>query len=132
MAWDENKSTFDDRPDVPGNQKITATEWNNHVQHQKNHGVRPFTQVTTTASATANGGESHWVDTSGGNVTVTLPAPEPGKRVRVKHIADGGTGNTCAVSPNGTETIDGSGTNFTVSLDASYEFESDGTNWETH
>lgn len=35
MNWDDNKSTFDDRPNVPNDQKLTAGEWNDHVADQK-------------------------------------------------------------------------------------------------
>jgi len=40
MDWDETKETFQDRPDVPADEKLTADEWNNHVTDQKNHAGR--------------------------------------------------------------------------------------------
>lgn len=93
-----------------------------------------WTQSWWTASESGNVasvGDSIWVDTSGGNVTVTLPAPAQSARVRVKHATDGGTGNNCFVSPNGTETIDSSSSDYPVPDNAGYEFESDGAEWET-
>lgn len=31
MPWDDTKDTFDQRPDIPDNQKLQASEWNQHV-----------------------------------------------------------------------------------------------------
>ncbi|AFH21827.1 hypothetical protein OSG_eHP10_00085 [environmental Halophage eHP-10] len=40
MAWDDSKSTFQQRPDVPDDEKLTADEWNVHVNDQKDHSNR--------------------------------------------------------------------------------------------
>lgn len=97
-------------------------------------GSSGWTQTVWTATEsgnTASRGSSVWVNTSGGNVTVNLPTPAHSAQVRVKHTTHGGTGNDCLVSPNGTESIDGNGTDYPVPYNATYTFESDGTNWET-
>lgn len=91
-----------------------------------------FAQVTTSTNSLLSSGESHWAKSSNGSLVLQLPTPTKSAGVRIKHIDDGGTGNTCTVSANTSESIDGGGTTFTVPLDSSYEFESDGTNWETH
>lgn len=84
------------------------------------------------SGSTASVGESIWVDTSSGNVSVVLPSPTPGAQVKIKHTTDGGSGNTCEVSPNGTESIDGTSGSQPIQLDGSYTFESNGSNWESY
>lgn len=91
-----------------------------------------FTQVRVESggSYTASDGESVWVDTTSGNTTINTPTEAQSARIRIKHIDDGGTGNTCTVSAN-SGSIDGGNSQYTVPEDSAYEFESDGTNWET-
>ena len=60
-------------------------------------------------------------------MTVTLPTPSAGARVRVKKI-DAST-NTVTVSPSGTETIDGASSHTISQQYETYEYVSDGTNW---
>ena len=40
MTWDDSKSTFQTRPDVAADEKLTSGEWNNHVDDQKDHSGR--------------------------------------------------------------------------------------------
>jgi len=49
MTWDNNKNTFDSRPSVPSDEKLTASEWNNHVSDQK--GRVPFGPLANRPSA---------------------------------------------------------------------------------
>jgi hypothetical protein len=49
MTWDNNKNTFDSRPSVPSDEKLTAAEWNNHVSDQK--GRVPFGPLADRPSA---------------------------------------------------------------------------------
>jgi len=49
MTWDNNKNTFDSRPSVPNDEKLTASEWNNHVADQK--GRVPFGPLANRPSA---------------------------------------------------------------------------------
>jgi len=40
MAWDDTKTTFQTRPDVPDDEQLKSSEWNNHVTDQKDHSAR--------------------------------------------------------------------------------------------
>ena len=86
-----------------------------------------WTVTKVTANYTASDGEIVLVDASGGAVTVTLPTPSSGARVRVKKI-DAST-NTVTVSPSGTETIDGASSHSISQQYETYEYVSDGTDW---
>jgi len=86
-----------------------------------------WTVTKVTANYTASDGEIVLVDASGGAVTVTLPTPSNGARVRVKKI-DAST-NTVTVSPSGTETIDGASSHTISQKNEAYEYVSDGTDW---
>jgi hypothetical protein len=69
------------------------------------------------------------VDTTGGNVTLTLPDPAKtiGRRFTVKRISGGG--NNAIVVPFASETIDGmSSVSFNVQW-RSYMFRSNGVDW---
>jgi hypothetical protein len=60
-----------------------------------------------TSTFTAVNGEGYFVNTSGGVVTVNLPAGSVGAIVSIKDYAQSFDNNTCTVSPNGSEKIDG-------------------------
>jgi hypothetical protein len=232
MAWDESKSTFQQRPAVAGDEKLTADEWNVHVNDQKDHsnrhesgGVDEITVeglsgdladpqdpkqeavedfvdallaagnavsltyddandtltvdvvdgaidhdslagfvtnehvdhsgVTITAGRGLTGGgdltstrtlNAHdvttqtgdytagendvvLVDASGGNVTITLPAPSESIMVTVKRIDS--SSNTVTIATPGTETIDGeSAPEVDIQYEA-HEIVSNGSNYFT-
>lgn len=65
------------------------------------------------------------VDTTGGNVTVTLNTPPAGKIYNIKKIA---AGNTLTIDGNGA-TIDGSATKTVTTLNANTQIQFDGTNY---
>lgn len=73
-------------------------------------------------------GESVWVDASGGATTVQLPTPDAGIAVRVV-VVD--ATNDVTVTRDGTETIDGSASDLTLSAEQALALESDGANWRT-
>lgn len=128
MAWDDSKSTFQTRPDVPGDEKLTSTEWNAHVTDQQNRGYNDLTTVTS--DYTASPQEIVLADASGGNVTVTLPAPEAAALVSVKRIDDG-SANTVILTTPGGQTIDGeTDPELSVQYEA-HEITSDGTEYYT-
>ena len=60
-----------------------------------------------TSTFTAVNGEGYFVNTSGGVVTVNLPAGSVGAIVSIKDYAQSFDDNTCTVSSNGSEKIDG-------------------------
>ena len=85
----------------------------------------PITTVTANTTLT-DLQHTILVDASGGNITITLPAPTTGKVYVIKKI-DSST-NTVTVDA-GTQTIDGANTK---TLSAQYEvlrIQSDGSNW---
>lgn len=60
MTWDNNKNTFDSRPSVPSDEKLTASEWNTHVSDQK--GRVPFGPLADRpAAADASNGDVWFV-----------------------------------------------------------------------
>lgn len=125
MTWDSTKSTFQARPDVPAGEKLTSTEWNNHVTDQQNRG---YTDLTTqTADYTASPQEVVLVDASGGAITITLPSPESAASVVVKKIDS--SGNAVTISTPGSETIDGDASRTLSAQYVSREIMSDGTNY---
>ena len=83
--------------------------------------------TSQTSNYTASDGDIVLVDASSGAVTITLPSPSEGAKVRVKKI-DAST-NTVTVSPSATETIDGSSSHAISKQYETYEYVSDGTNW---
>ncbi|UBF23337.1 hypothetical protein M1M40_gp59 [Halorubrum tailed virus 29] len=126
MTWDDSKKTFQTRPDVPADEKLTSGEWNNHVTDQQNRGYNDLSTVT--ADYTAGAQEIVLVDASGGPVTVTLPAPESAASVVVKKID--ASGNAVTIATPGGETIDGdSERTLTATTQPSREIMSDGTNY---
>jgi hypothetical protein len=68
------------------------------------------------------------VDSSGGNVTITLPtaASDAG---RVFVVRKNASANTVTIDPDGSETINGSATLALTAQYTSYTLMSDGTNW---
>ena len=86
-----------------------------------------WTVKSVNANYTASDGEIVLVDASGGAVTITLPSPSNGARVRVKKIDS--SNNTVTVQPSGSETIDGASSHTISQQYETYEYVSDGTNW---
>jgi len=125
MAWNDTKDTFQDRPDVPTDEKITSGEWNTHVTDQENRGY--VTVRTVTADATAATQEIILADASGGDLTVTLPAPESAAVVTVKKVS--ASGNTVTVATPGAETIDGDSERTISGANVAREITSDGSNY---
>ena len=60
-----------------------------------------------TSTFTAANGEGYFVNTTGGAITVNLPAGTAGSIVSVKDYAQTFDTNTCTVSPNGSQKIEG-------------------------
>ena len=67
------------------------------------------TSVTTTPYAVTPADTLLWVDTSGGAITITLPAAATrlGKALEIKDITGNANANNISIVPNGAETIDG-------------------------
>jgi hypothetical protein len=127
MAWDESKSTFQQRPAVAGDEKLTADEWNAHTTDQKLRGYASL--ATVTADYTASAQEIVLVDASGGNVTVTLPTPTDATATIIKRID--ASANTVTIATPGTETIDGeSAPEVDIQYEA-HEIVSNGTDYFT-
>ena len=88
-------------------------------------GYQPITTITANTTLT-DLQHTILVDASGGNITITLPAPTTGKVYIIKKIDN--TANTVTIDA-GTQTIDGVNTK---TLSAQYEvlrIQSDGNNW---
>jgi chemotaxis protein CheY-P-specific phosphatase CheC len=125
MVWDESKQTNQVQDNVPDNEQITASEWNDHVADQKSRGYDTVTTVTSNYNASSN--ETVLADASGGAVTVTLPAVSEADVTTIKKIDTSSNGVTIE-TPN-TETIDGDSS---VTITGEYitrEIISDGTNY---
>ena len=60
-----------------------------------------------TSTFTAVNGEGYFVNTSGGAVTVNLPAGSAGAIISIKDYAQSFDNNTCTIAANGSEKIDG-------------------------
>jgi len=116
MAWFDDKATGDE---------ITSNEWDNHVVDQENRGYNDLRTVTS--NTTANPQEVLLADSSGGNLTITLPSPESAAVVTIKKIS--GSGNTVTVATPGSETIDGSSSLSISAEDVARELISDGSNY---
>lgn len=127
MAWDDSKSTFQTRPDVPSGQKLTADEWNAHKTDQKLRGYASLATVTADYSASAQ--EIVLVDASGGNVTVTLPTPTNATATIIKRID--GSANTVTIATPGSETIDGESAPEVDRQYEAHEIVSNGSNYFT-
>jgi len=116
MAWFDDKATGDE---------LTSDEWDNHVVDQENRGYNDLRTVTS--NTTANPQEVLLADSSGGNLTITLPNPESAEVVTIKKIS--GSGNTVTVDTPGSETIDGSSSLSISGEDVAREIISDGNNY---
>jgi len=91
--------------------------------------IAPSTISSINSNTSAVNKTIYLVDTSGGAVTVTLPAPTNGAIVVVKDTGSAQT-NNISVAPNGAEDIDG--VNASYVIDANFEsdtFVSNGTDW---
>jgi hypothetical protein len=73
------------------------------------------TTVKTTGTFTAANGEGYFLDTSGGVITVNLPAGSAGDIVAFKDYLNTWDSNAVTLTPNGTDKI--GGTNASSSLD---------------
>ena len=75
--------------------------------------------VTTvkTSTFTAVAGEGYFVNTTSGEVDVTLPAGSPGAVVAVKDYAGTWDTNNCIIISNGSEKIGGSTNNATLNTE---------------
>lgn len=77
-------------------------------------------------------GESIWADTVDGNIDLNAPSRSNGVRCRIKHVTDGGSAGTCTFVREASENVDGAAEDFTIGAGTSEEFETDGSDWETH
>ncbi len=87
--------------------------------------------VTITTNLTATGANfTIFCDTTSGNVTVTLPAAasNAGKLYNIKKVSV--DANTMTIDPNGAELIDLAANVATVTPQASYQIQCDGTGWK--
>lgn len=124
MAWDSTKQTNQVQNDVPDDEQIKSTEWNNHVDDQKSRGYDTVSSVTSNYTASAQ--EIVLVDTSSNAVTVTLPSPSEVAVVTVK-VTD--ASNTTTIATPGSETIDGNSNKTITNQYNALEIASDGTNY---
>lgn len=85
-----------------------------------------WTTSTETASVTASDNDEVLADSSVGAVTITLPTPANGVRVRVVNIDNT---NGVTVGRSGTESINGTAADITLSEFESVELVSNGTDW---
>lgn len=86
------------------------------------------TRTTTSATTLMDSDDLLLVNTTGGNITVTLPlvASNLGRRFAVKKIA---AGNTLTLDGNGSEQIDGAATLAWTTNNLTHVVQSDGTMW---
>ncbi|MDZ4678392.1 MAG: hypothetical protein SGI74_12885 [Oligoflexia bacterium] len=85
---------------------------------------------TISSNTTATPGTTYLVDTSGGAVTVTLPAASQNFYFIVKDKAGSFSTNNCTIARAGTEKIENLSSNKILSGDwGAYTFISDGTDW---
>lgn len=85
-----------------------------------------WTTSTITSDTTASDNDELLADSSSAALTVTLPSPSNGLRVRVMRIA---SANGVTVARNGTENINGNASDLSLSYLESVELVSDGTDW---
>jgi hypothetical protein len=88
----------------------------------------PALETITSNTALNSTHSTVLIDTSSGNVTVTLPAASTvtDRIYTIKLIDDTNTGD---VATNGSEEIDGDSNNFVLTLHESIQIQSDGSNW---
>jgi hypothetical protein len=77
-------------------------------------GSASWTTTVKTSTFTAVAGEGYFVDTTGGAVTVNLPAGTAGAVVAVKDYAGTFDSNNCTLVQNGSDKIGGSTVNVTL------------------
>jgi len=78
-------------------------------------GTVDWDTTAKTASFTAVSGNGYFVNTTSGAITVTLPAGSAGSIVSLKDYANTWNTNNVTVTPNGTDKINGSNGNATLS-----------------
>lgn len=97
------------------------------VQTQLNTKIG-YNVLSISTNTSASAGSTYLVDTSGGAVSVTLPAPAANIFVIVKDIGSAET-NNITVLPNAAETIDGASSDVIDSDFGSATYVSDGSDW---
>jgi len=80
-------------------------------------GSASWTTTVKTGDFTAVAGEGYFVNTTSGEIDVTLPAGSPGAVVAVKDYANTWDTNNCIIISNGSEKIGGSTQNATLSTE---------------
>ena len=80
-------------------------------------GSASWSTTVKTTTFTAVAGIGYFVDTTGGAVTVNLPAGTAGDVIAVKDYANTFDSNNCILAPNGSEKIAGSTTDATLSTE---------------
>lgn len=88
-----------------------------------------FTVSSVSTNTSAVSGTTYLVDSSGGAVAITLPAPAANAYVIVKDGAGAADSNAITVNPNAAETIDGAASFVLSSEYGAKTFVSDGTDW---
>jgi hypothetical protein len=68
-----------------------------------------------TGTVTAATGSGYFVDTTSGGITVNLPAASVGSIVAVSDYASTSASNNITISPNGSDKINGTNDNYTIS-----------------
>ncbi len=72
--------------------------WNGSAWHP----VGDYQRIDVSSSTSAAANRSYWVNTSGGAVTLTLPAsPNAGDFIKVTDVAGTFATNNCTINPNG-------------------------------
>lgn len=89
-------------------------------------GGSSWTTTTVTADTTLSDNDEALVDSSGGTVTVTLPTPSNGVRVRVLRTT---SANSVTIGRSGTENINRTASDLSLNDLESVELVSDGTDW---
>ena len=80
-------------------------------------GSASWTTTVKTGDFTAVAGEGYFVNTTSGEIDVTLPAGTPGAVVAVKDYANTWDTNNCIIISNGSEKIGGATNNATLSTE---------------
>ena len=80
-------------------------------------GSASWNTTVKTSTFTAVAGEGYFIDTTGGAVTVNLPAGTAGAVVAIKDYANTFDTNNCILAPNGSEKIAGDTTNATITTE---------------
>ena len=85
---------------------VTITNNGTQTGFGREGSVNWQTSSIKTSTFTAASGEGYFADTSGGAITMNLPAGTAGSIVAVKDYAQTFDSNTCTVSPNGSQKIE--------------------------